>query len=325
MEKIKERIFFLPNHTLQWLRNVIKYSNLQGKRILIVGGLLYSAYFPREFEVTVIEKNKLALLSQLYILWLKSQNFLYEKIRKILFLDKFGNRLQIHKRVRYITLQEYYDSFSLYQTFLKDMPPCLKNLKGGDLEKDFRKIFQIFREGEKLVIYLIPKGLNSYEFLKIPPLRRFNEINCFNIPFEKFQSIHKFDLIISTNVIENFENPFNFFEKSYWLLKKQGKVEITTYNNAFASWIKYVKLLANITEEKTLFLGNAYLFQKKGKGIGKEYLFKLKLNENTFLFPKQELYKVLKLISIQKFLPSWLKDIEKMFKVPKIKRCLKKK
>jgi hypothetical protein len=302
-----ERVFFLPNHNLQWLKNILEVSEIRKGRILIMGSFLYAAYLPKDFRVTVIDKNLLSLISQLYVLWLKLEDYSPQKIKEILFLNKFGNRFRNHKRVKIISRDEYFKSLITFLDFSKRLKIFLKH---KSLEKIFREIFRINKTGKEFKLHLIPKGLNSYDLIRVKPTKGIEEIHFLNIPLESFKSNRKFDFIISTNVIENFAHSFDFLRITCSLLTKRGKVEITTYKEPLMRWLKYVKLLINYEKQKTFSLGGAYLFKGKSKEEGREFLYELKMNRDTFIFSKDELIKIIKLISEMEFLPAWLREYE---------------
>lgn len=307
-----KRVFFLPNHDLQWLNGVIKTVKVKKGRILIIGSLLYGAYFPKNFKVIIIDKDPLALISQLYILWLKLEGYSTNRIKEILFINKFGDRLKTHSRFKFITSQEYSKSLAIFLKFSNTIGNFSKR---KSIEKNFQKIFRLEKWKDGFQLHLIPKGLNSYDLLDIKPLRKLEEIEFKNASLENFKTSQKFDFIISTNVIENFDNPFVFFKLIHSLLANNGSVELTTYNKAFGRWLRYLKILINSNQElKEFFLGHAYLFKGKNERKGKEYYYKLKMDRNTFIFSKKEVNKILKLFSKKKFLPNWLRNIRENIK-----------
>jgi len=241
--------------------------------------------------------------------WLKKQGYSKGKIKKFLFLNKFGNRFLLHSRVKFITKKEYSDSLTVFLKFLRNIK-ISSNQKSD--EKNFQKIFNLKKWKRGFKMYLFPKGLNSYDLLKIKPLRKVEEIKFKNVCLKKLPKREKFTLIISTNVIEGFTNPFTFFQLIQPLLSRNGFIEVTTYNEFFARWLKYLKILINTYQEnenlRNYLLGNAYLFQGKNEKMGKEYLRKLELNKNTFIFSRSEVNEISKLLSEKKFLPLWMRN-----------------
>lgn len=311
MVEKKERIFFLPNHNIEWLRKVIQIAKIRKGKILIIGSPLYIAYLPKNFDVTVIDKNFLALISQLYVLWLRQQNYSNKEIKKILFLNKFGNRFKPHQRFKLVSKLEYLKSLSIFKQFSANFGNLTKE---KNIKKNFQKIFNLRKDKNKFYIYLIPKGLNSNDLLKIKPIRKFKEIKFINISLKNFKARKKFNFIISTNVIENFDQPFTFFKYINPLLTEKAGVELTTYNKCLAQWLRYLKILINNKKQTSLSLGKAYLFEGKNDRLGKECALKLILNKNTFIFSKEEVNKILKIISGKQFLPAWLKEIKTVLK-----------
>lgn len=313
MTRKKGRIFFLPNHNIRWLKRVIQITRIRMGKILIIGSPLYAAYLPKNFNVTVIDKNFLALISQLYILWLKQQNYSNKKIKKILFLNKFGNRFKFHRRFKLVSELEYLKSLSIFKQFLTSFGDLAK---GKNIEKNFQRIFNLRKDKNKFYIYLIPKGLNSDDLLKIKPVRKLEEIKFINISLENFKTHKKFNFIISTNVIENFDKPFTFFKYIGPLLTEKAGVELTTYNKYLAQWLKYLKILINSKKQALLPLGKAYIFKGKNDKLGRECTLKLILNKSTFIFSKKEVNKILKIISEKQFLPTWIREIKTILKFP---------
>lgn len=293
----EEKTFFLPNQSRSWLDFVVRrYSplNQSSVKILIVGGLFYSCYLSAKgYQVTVIEKSPLAAISQIYACWLmEEKNSLFE-LQRLFLLYLVGNRKKPHKRTGVLIPDKDYSlATKKFIEFTKIKDQMLS-------QEIFDNIFKIETVGKKKIFSLIKKGVNllGFESAKFQLPRK---IIISDIKQYAQTASEKFDVIISSNVINFFSNPEEFLFVFNPLLKKQGLMEITVYDQPLQ------KILGEMfgVQPQSLVVGQAQLLKKVKPNHFLEFISQLKLNQHVFLLTKEMLNQ-----SVNQKMPYWIKEL----------------
>ena len=224
----EERTFFWPNQSRFWLDSVSKQIDLSQRtsnQILVVGGVLYSCYLAAKgYSTVVVEKNPIAAISQLYACWLIDRGASLKDVGKAFLLHLIGKRKRAHQREKIdIPKEEYLAALNQFKKFLLTRDDRVS-------VKIFDKILGITRgPKDKRQFSLIKKGVGLIGFsgvkFKLPKKIIIADI-CYYSP----EKLGKFNLIITTNVIDFFSVPEEFFFAIFPLLKRNGFLEITVYN-----------------------------------------------------------------------------------------------
>ncbi len=303
----QERTFFWPNQNREWLDFVLsvvekRKNKPKNIRILIIGGVFYSCYIAAKgYYTTSVEKNPLASISQLYTAWLIASGYSKNQaIARSFLLDLVGERTNPHKRER-ITIPEkkYLRALNRFKKFLS-----LRDIETA--QEIFNKMLGITKKKDcksKIYLNLIKKGIGLSGFNNAS-FRLPNKIITKNIKTYSEKKPEKFDLIISTNVIDFFPTVENFLFTIFPLLEKNGILEITTYNQELSRKIKDIFPELKISKNRKRRIGKARLLKKISANNYLEVEKDLILGRNVFLIRRKEIKEQL----IEK-IPYWVREL----------------
>jgi hypothetical protein len=299
-----DRVYFLPNHNRDWLDKIT--SKVTDAKILIVGGILYGSYLSAKgLNVTVVEKNPLAAIMQLYISDLLNKSLNSKKILKTLLIDKFliiSNQYNIQS---FCPIEEYDLAIIKFSEFSKQTIKRVSRI--------FQKVFNTKTLDKQVSITVSPKGFNLGSFenqkFKLP-----NKIIISDI--STIKANEKFDLIITNNVIDFFDTPMDFIEIISKLAKPNSIIEVSTYSIKTSEYLS--KRFDN--NKNQYEVGGAYIYKKSNIRSFEITKLPLILGKNIFYLLGKDLLSE----SYVPVVPYWLDQLLKL-SVPGKKYSLFKK
>jgi len=269
--------YFLPNHDLNWTRNILKIlrNRITTGRLLVVGyyyASIIKSTFP-ELKVIAIDADPLNLLSNAFVVWLKLYKKLeFTTISKIIFLDfyKPGKRLKELKTE--LSVLRYFYSYNFFKEFFTSHFFC-GVANENFIEYLFRTIFRVKKHGSLFILNRAPKGVCA-DILRYPLKTEPDEIIIKNLI--DMRGWKKYHIIISNNAIDFSKNKDEFLKNIKSLLTKNGLAEISSYNK------KTRKKLKKICKNKKTFLGTGVFYKMGRNRIG--YVRKsIYLDEITYI------------------------------------------
>ncbi|MBI5358531.1 class I SAM-dependent methyltransferase [Candidatus Amesbacteria bacterium] len=284
-------MYFLPNHDKRWLDSILK--KIIKPKILVVGGVLYGSYLSgKGLDVTVIEKNPLAAILQLYICDLLSRSLGSKQIFKNLLTDKFLSEKGQYKTQTSCSESEYKQAIN---EFLNFSGQSIKNAS-----RIFQKVFNSNLVNDHFSMIISPKGFDIESFekqkFKLP-----NKIVISDI--SSIKNIGKFDLIITNNVVDFFDTPKDFLEIISKLVKPSSTIEVSTYST------KTGEYLSKRFDSKNQYeVGGAFIYNKVNVDSFEIARLSLILGENIFYLLGKDLLSE----SYVPVIPYWLDQLLKV-------------
>jgi len=249
-------VYVLPNHDIQWVKSVfrkLKIKNDPKFRLLVVGycyGIIAKKFFPRAI-ITTIDADPLAILSNAYVVWLKYRFKKVNDISKMLFLDfyRLNRPISVNEFEILLSIKRYQQSINLFKKFIIENFKNKNKIQDGLIKHLFNQIFRInIYNGNRVILKLAPKGFCA-DILKL----RLGKIVPNSVIIDdlaRLQIQRNFDAIMSNNSIDFTKNKKYFLKKIKGLIKKNGLIEISSYNAKTIRWLRYV------SRNKNVFLGN---------------------------------------------------------------------
>jgi len=253
---VSKFVYFLPNHDFEWIDNLLtalKTRDSSKYNLLIVGyyyGAIAKSIFPK-LRVSVIDNNPLGILSNAFAVWLNLHKKLEsKKISRILFAEFYRTNSR-HRTLRVkLSKHRYQYSLGFFREFFGG---GLSGRKKESIEYLFRTIYQIKSDRDCLILDRIPKGFSS-EILNYPLNLEPDKIIVKN--FLELSNRNKYNIIITSNLIDFIKDKNKFLEKAQSLLLKGGRVEISSYNK------RTNEMLGYLYKNKQSFLGTGTFFKQ---------------------------------------------------------------
>jgi len=259
IKPIFKYVYFLPNHNLQWIKNVLSKLHVKDVptyNLLIVGyyyGTIIKTMFPN-INMTVIDADPLAILSNAFAAWLNSDlKMKFKNTSTILFLD-FYQIGQKYKSLKVALPQNRYNqSLALFQKFIDKKIASSKHLSENLIRYLFNTIYRIEFDDGNIFINRVPKGICG-NIIKYSLKKESGPKKIIIGNLTKIKINERYDAIITSNSIDFSKNKKKFLNNIHNLLSVNGLAEISSYN------AKTNKILNSICNNKKFFLGDGIFF-----------------------------------------------------------------
>lgn len=298
---LSDRVYFLPNQDRRWLDFTLSEALKQTKhsKILVIGGVLYGSYLStKSLDVTVIEKNPLAAILQLYVCYLLNKGLDSDQIKERLLLDKF-----IKPDGRYVF--ESKCAKSEYKSVLSNFSKFCHQ-KSETVDKIFQKAFRVKIKKDSVLIKISPKGFDIASFanqkFRLPKKIIISDISGVKDVGEEY------DLIVTNNTIDFFDGPEDFMDIMLKFIKPSSVIEITTYRNDIAEYLS-----RRFNNRKKQDIGKAYVYEKATKDAFVIKSLVLTLGINIFFVSGDEILREKHIPN----LPYWLDQLVKVSRYKK--------
>lgn len=282
------RSFVLPNHSANWLVKTIKIAKKARETVggvgsyLLVGGTFYGAMakglYP-DANIWVVEKDPVASVGQLFLVWLYEKGIQYSELLALFFLKDINKRHLAHKHTYFIRKKQYLDSQKVFFKFLREQSaqPDIKL---------FERVFSIVTTRQGLILCPPQKGIYPEIFqelrsmnleLKTPDRIVIKDIMNARVP--------RFDCVITNNVFDLVPDPSKFLNKVSSVANRNGIIEISTYTNRILLMGTLPTQLKQVSIPKKTIGRYTYLTVKGDTAVESTAI--LVPGQNVFIFKKR--------------------------------------
>ncbi|MDD3434573.1 MAG: hypothetical protein PHD96_01460 [Candidatus Pacebacteria bacterium] len=276
-------VYFLPNHDLQWIKNVLSklcVKNVSTYNLLVVGyyyGTIVKTMFPN-INVTVIDADPLAILSNAFAVWLNSDlRMKFKNISRVLFLDFYRLNHKYRLPKAKLSYDRYNQSLTLFQKFINKRIIGGKRLNKCSITHLFNTIYRIEFDDKNIFINRVPKGFCN-DIIQYPLEKKLLPDKVIIGNLIKIKTNERYNAIITTNSIDFSKNKSKFLDKIRDLLLVYGLAEISSYNT------KTNKMLHSICNNKKKFLGTSTFFDTTNKNSMTYFRKPIYLGRITHIF-----------------------------------------